>query len=118
MTAEENNDSNELPNKEFDEKREKTLEKLIKYEKELEKKWMEELDLRRRQKEMMNRNDPGPPRLKKKYECEQKFIVNLEFVKSNFHFSMSLGTNEKISDIIEKLRQRFNINSRILFRFN
>ena len=78
---------------------------------------MEELDLRRMQEEMMNRNDPGPPRLKEKYECEQKFIVNLEFVKSNFHFSMPLGTNEKISDIIEKLRQRFNINSRILLLF-
>ena len=53
MTTEENNNSNQLPNKEFDEKKEKTLENLIKYEKERCKK----MDGRIRFKEDARRND-------------------------------------------------------------
>ena len=99
------------------EEKKKALEKQIKYEKELEKKRMEEIKRRKMEEEeneRMHPKDAGPPRLKKNYGCEQKFIINFETEKSENHFSMEFWNKEKISDIIEKLKQRFNINARIL----
>ena len=142
MATEENKFSNELFSDEFDEEKKKALKKQIEYEKELEKKRMEEKkkalekqieyekeleekrmeEIKRRkmeeeENERMHPKDAGPPRLKKNYGCEQKFIINFETEKSENHFSMEFWNKEKISDIIEKLKQRFNINARILLLF-
>ena len=121
MATEENKFSNELFSDEFDEEKKKALEKQIEYEKELEEKRMEEIKRRKMEEEeeneRMHPKDAGPPRLKKNYGCEQKFIINFETEKSENHFSMEFWNKEKISDIIEKLKQRFNINARILLLF-
>ena len=110
MTTEENNIYNEpINNEQKEEELKKALEKKIKLQKELEEKRMEEI--KRRPKLA------GPPRLKKNYGCEQKFIINFEIEKLKHRISLEFRTDEKISDIMAKLKQIYKINSRIILIF-
>ncbi len=59
----------------------------------------------------------GPPRLKKKYDCEHKFEVLLNETKLNYIISIRCSKNEKISDIIEKYNHRILNNSKKIFYF-
>ena len=110
MTTEENNIYNEpINNEQKEEELKKALEKKIKLQKELEEKRMEEI--KRRPKLA------GPPRLKKNYGCEQKFVINFEIEKLEHRISLEFRTDEKISDIMAKLKQIYKINSRIILIF-
>ena len=110
MATEENNIYNEpINNEQKEEELKKALEKKIKLQKELEEKRMEEI--KRRPKLA------GPPRLKKNYGCEQKFIINFEIEKLKHRISLEFRTDEKISDIMAKLKQIYKINSRIILIF-
>ena len=110
MATEENNIYNEpINNEQKEEELKKALEKKIKLQKELEEKMMEEI--KRRPKLA------GPPRLKKNYGCEQKFIINFEIEKLKHRISLEFRTDEKISDIMAKLIQIYKINSRIILIF-
>ena len=110
MATEENNIYNEpINNEQKEEELKKALEKKIKLQKELEEKRMEEI--KRRPKLA------GPPRLKKNYGCEQKFIINFEIEKLKHRISLEFRTDEKISDIMAKLIQIYKINSRIILIF-
>ena len=110
MATEENNIYNEpINNEQKEEELKKALEKKIKLQKELEEKRMEEI--KRRPKLA------GPPRLKKNYGCEQKFIINFENEKLKHRISLEFRTDEKISDIMAKLKQIYKINSRIILIF-
>ena len=110
MATEENNIYNEpINNEQKEEELKKALEKKIKLQKELEEKMMEEI--KRRPKLA------GPPRLKKNYGCEQKFIINFEIEKLKHRISLEFRTDEKISDIMAKLKQIYKINSRIILIF-
>ena len=97
----------------------KALENKIKLQKELEKKRMEEMERRRLMEEEGNKRsiDAGPPRLKKNYGCEQKFVINFEIEKLEHRISLEFRTDEKISDIMAKLKQIYKINSRIILIF-
>ena len=84
MATEENNIYNEpINNEQKEEELKKALEKKIKLQKELEKKRMEEIKRRRLMEEKENLGPilAGPPRLKKNYGCEQKFVINFEIEK-------------------------------------
>ena len=110
MATEENNIYNEpINNEQKEEELKKALENKIKLQKELEEKRMEEI--KRRPKLA------GPPRLKKNYGCEQKFIINFENEKLKHRISLEFRTDEKISDIMAKLKQIYKINSRIILIF-
>ena len=110
MATEENNIYNEpINNEQKEEELKKALEKKVKLQKELEEKRMEEI--KRRPKLA------GPPRLKKNYGCEQKFIINFENEKLKHRISLEFRTDEKISDIMAKLKQIYKINSRIILIF-
>ena len=110
MATEENNIYNEpINNEQKEEELKKALEKKIKLQKELEEKRMEEI--KRRPKLA------GPPRLKKNYGCEQKFVINFEIEKLEHRISLEFRTDEKISDIMAKLKQIYKINSRIILIF-
>ena len=110
MTTEENNIYNEpINNEQKEEELKKALENKIKLQKELEEKRMEEI--KRRPKLA------GPPRLKKNYGCEQKFVINFEIEKLEHRISLEFRTDEKISDIMAKLKQIYKINSRIILIF-
>ena len=110
MATEENKIYNEpINNEQKEEELKKALEKKIKLQKELEEKRMEEI--KRRPKLA------GPPRLKKNYGCEQKFVINFEIEKLEHRISLEFRTDEKISDIMAKLKQIYKINSRIILIF-
>ena len=120
MATEENNIYNEpINNEQKEEELKKALENKIKLQKELEKKRMEEIKRRilMEEKENLGIKYAGPPRLKKNYGCEQKFIINFEIEKLKHLISLEFRTDEKISDIMAKLKQIYKINSRIILIF-